>query len=71
MFGSAVPLLPHERVVGHESKGAMLQYLGCQGCNNGKGLNMQVSQHFIRAPTAQEWNHVSVYFGTQQGHGAG
>ncbi len=33
------------------------------------GLNVEVTEHFVRAPTAEETNLISVNFGAKEGHG--
>jgi hypothetical protein len=50
-------------------KGAMIQHLLRKMTHNRLGLDMQVAQHFIRSPSADELDDVSVDLGAQQGSG--
>ena len=59
-----------QRVVRNESKVAMEQHLLGKGGSQRIGLNVEVTEHFVRAPTAEETNLISVNFGAKEGHGA-
>ncbi len=58
-----------QRVVRNESKVAMEQHLLGKGGSQRIGLNVEVTEHFVGVPVAQEMNLIGVNFSTKEGHG--
>ena len=54
--------------VGHESKGTMLEHGGSKGCNEGECLGVEVPEHGIGAPSANEADDIGVDTTTEHGH---
>jgi hypothetical protein len=48
----------------------MEQHLLGEGGSQRIGLNVEVTEHFIGVPAAEETNLIGVNFGTKEGHGA-
>ena len=51
------------------AKVAQINHFACKPAHDRLSLDMEVAKHFIRAPAANEPDDVTVYLGTQQGHG--
>ena len=58
-------------LTGEKGEGTATKHAGREIAHDRLCLDMEVSQHFIGAPAAEELNDVGINLGAQQGHGAG
>jgi hypothetical protein len=64
------PLVPIEWIIRKQGKVAMAEHLRSKRGDDGERLDVQVSEHLIRFPAAQESNFVRVDGCAQQSHRA-
>ena len=62
--------LEWDQVIRMKDEGAMLHHAGGVVAHGGFGLDVQVAEHLIAAPPADQADHISVNFGGQESHGA-
>jgi hypothetical protein len=60
-----------DKLVGDEMVGAAKKHLAAKIFHQGLRLKMEIAQHFIRSPAAEELDVATVHIGAQEGCSAG